>query len=170
MTVELPALSSAAATFRPAPDAQATAQTKEQQDASQRLYDQHQQERVVLFGNEGFALGALHTVSAAAAFGVVNQMDKLRDIAGIIAPLTSLTLLLAALAASIGAAYFRHEYKMWDIKARVLNEDAEQARRFKKANFYLGWMRELMGAATLWIVGALLILAFAMWFRVFGLF
>lgn len=84
-----------------------------------RNQDAHERERQVLFGNEGFAIGELQTVSAATSFGIISQLSSLQVAASPYHVKLALTGTVIALIASILAAFFRHEYKKWDVKARV---------------------------------------------------
>lgn len=128
-------------------------------------HDQHERNRQVLFGNEQFALAALQTIGAATAFGIVNQFDTLQKVVGQLPIVVSFTLVVAALAAAVVAALFRHEYKKWDVKAAATGDPGERANRADRAGSYLQWMRRLMVAATWIIVAALAVLVVAMWSR-----
>lgn len=108
---------------------------------------------------ERFALAAIQTVSAATAFGILNQFRTLLEVAGPLAVLIALTLDVAALAVSIVAAYLRHEYRKWEIEARL-----RQPGRYIQ---YLLWMRRLMLAAAVLIVVALGTFLVAMWWKYF---
>lgn len=87
------------------------------------LYDirMPQLDREVLFGNEAFTIGVAQVVSGAAAVGALSQFEALAGLAGRISVLIFLTLsspyMVLALVSAVLAAYIRHQYKMWDIKA-----------------------------------------------------
>ena len=78
-----------------------------------------QLDRQVLFGNEAFTIGVLQAVSGAAAVGAISQFDKLIGLAGRNSVLAFITLMVATLVLAVLAAYFRHQYKMWDVKAQA---------------------------------------------------
>lgn len=83
------------------------------------VYDSSMPEldREVLFRNEAFTIGVAQVVSGAAAAGALRQFEALTGLAGRIPVLAFLTLMMLALVSAVLAAYFRHQYKMWDIKA-----------------------------------------------------
>ncbi len=76
-----------------------------------------QLDRQVLFENEAFTIGVLQAVSGAAAVGAISQVDRLIGQAGRNSVLAFITLMVATLVLAVLAAYFRHQYKMWDVKA-----------------------------------------------------
>jgi len=97
----------------------------------------HQKEREVVFGNEAFLIGVLQMVSGGSLFAGLSQTQALERLAGSVSFLGFITLMAAALVASVRAAYWKHEYKMWDVKGRSASpkeitpkqkpEDARQA-------------------------------------------
>jgi hypothetical protein len=125
--------------------------------------ERHDRERQVLFQNEAFAIGMLQAVSGAAVFGVISQIPALQSNAGGLPVLIALTTLILALACAVLSAWFRHEYKKWDVKARVTHDEDERARRLNSASFYVGAMRRLMMAAALLILAALGALLVGLW-------
>lgn len=126
-----------------------------------------ERERQVLFGNEAFALGALQTVSAATAFGILSQFTALKTAAGELPVLIAFTGVILSLACSVLGFYYRHLYKMWHVKGNaVFESDPGQAnRRFGRSNRYLGAMRNLMTASAVLLVGSLLVVLAGMWFQ-----
>jgi len=72
---------------------------------NERAEDAHERERVVLFGNETFFLGMLQAVSGASLFAALSQWQALADHGGRLVPLYFLTLMGAALASAVLAAY-----------------------------------------------------------------
>jgi hypothetical protein len=126
-----------------------------------RRQDAHERERQVLFGNEGFAIGALQTVSAATSFGIISQLNSLRDAVGQLPVRMAFSGTVIALTLSVLSAFFRHEYKKWDVKARVA--DNEKGTRAWLSSCYLLAMRAFMWIATLLIVAALITLVVGMW-------
>ena len=91
-------------------------------DIARLLFDLHEGERRKLAENEAFAIGMLQAVCAAAAFGIVASLKTFNRIAGPLPVLIALTALVLGLVGAVGAAVFRHQYKMWDVKAAVRKE------------------------------------------------
>jgi hypothetical protein len=127
------------------------------------LSDRHEGERRKLYENEAFTIGVLQAVCAASAFGIVSQIRTLNRIAGPCPALIALTMLILGLAAAVAAAFFRHQYKMWDVKAAVRKEGPEKARRGRKTIWYLWAMRHSMTASTILVAGSLIFLIGALW-------
>ncbi len=125
-----------------------------------------QLDRQVLFGNEAFTIGVLQAVSGAAAVGAISQFDKLIGLAGRNSVLAFITLVVATLVLAVLAAYFRHQYKMWDVKAQAAYgqgnpELAEQ--RSGWANRDFGRMRRAMTAAVVSLCFGFLELVVSFW-------
>ena len=85
-------------------------------------------DRQVLFGNEAFTIGVLQAVSLAAMAGTISQFDALSDLAGRALVLVFFTLMVLTLLSSVSAAYFRHQYKMWDVKREPTRADHDLKR------------------------------------------
>ncbi len=110
-----------------------------------------QLDRQVLFGNEAFAIGVLQVVSGAAAVAAISQIDKLIQLAGRNSVLAFITLVVATLVLAVLAAYFRHQYKMWDVKAQAAYSVGDPdlgKQRSDWANRDLGRMRRAMTTAV----------------------
>jgi hypothetical protein len=86
--------------------------------------------REVLFANEAFAIGMLQGVSGGAVVAALAQAESLVKWAGRTSFLLFITAATLALGLAVLAAYWRHQYKMWDVKNRSA-----------KANFYLHALR-----------------------------
>jgi hypothetical protein len=97
----------------------------------------------VLYGNEAFAIGMLQTVSLAASIALGSQLGNVSALVGRTVAPVLLSALLLALALAVVAAFFRHQYKMFGVKAPLATGD-ERVRRYWWANFYL------TGCAGLW--------------------
>lgn len=113
-------------------------------------------DRDVLFANEAFAVGMLQAVSGGAVVAALSQSDTIVKIAGRLPFLTLVTAAALALALAVLSAYWRHQYKMWDVKAeasRSRQDEQEANQRQVRAGRYLRAMR--IGMAT--SVGALLV-------------
>jgi hypothetical protein len=100
--------------------------------------------REVLFANEAFVIGMLQGVSGGAVVAALAQAESLVKWAGRTSFLLFITAATLALGLAVLAAYWRHQYKMWDVKNRSA-----------KANFYLWGMRYVLIAAVLCILFAL---------------
>ena len=84
-------------------------------------------DREVLFRNEAFTIGVLQAVSGAATAGAISQFAALNGLAGRVPVLVFKTLMVLTLVCAVLAAYFRHQYKMWDVKAGSSGWRGEQA-------------------------------------------
>jgi len=127
------------------------------------MMDQHEGERSKLSENEAFAIGMLQAVCAATAFGIVSQIRTLNKIAGAGPVLVVLSALIVGLVAAVVSAFFRHQYKMWDVKASAtLNDNTTKAKRAKWSDRNLGRMRHCMLVSVVLLVLSLAILVAAM--------
>jgi hypothetical protein len=100
--------------------------------------------REVLFANEAFVVGMLQAVSGGSIVAALAQAESLVKWAGRTSFLLFVTAATLALGLAILAAYWRHQYKMWDVKANA-----------SKATFYLHGMRRVVVAAMFCILFAL---------------
>jgi hypothetical protein len=90
----------------------------------------------------------------------------LNKIADALPVLITLTILILALVAAVAAALFRHQYKMWDLKAVASASrmrDDEAAERAQWCDNNLWRMRHSMFASASLIAFALLLLIGAIW-------
>jgi F0F1-type ATP synthase membrane subunit c/vacuolar-type H+-ATPase subunit K len=123
-------------------------------------------DREVLFANESFVIGVLQAVSGGSLVAALSQSDTLIEHAGRLALVGFLTVSAIALLAAVLAAYWKHQYKMWDIKAAVSvaqAQNAEAVARSELSNKYLRWMRRAMLVAVIAIAVALFGLVIALW-------
>ncbi len=135
---------------------------------TQRDEDSHERNIAVLFANETFTIGMLQAVSGASLFAALAQWHALTDLTGRFPPLIFLTLMCLALITAVIAAYFKHQYKMWDVKATAsgfAGRMEEATERLGDAKCYLRAMRYAMFAAALAIVLALGWLLVVAWVR-----
>jgi hydroxymethylglutaryl-CoA reductase len=102
-----------------------------------------QNDRDILFSNETFVIGMLQAVSGGALVAALAQSEALIKLSGNTAFLLFLTAMAAALLVAVLAAYWKHQYKLWDVKAQVsASSNVEEAQnRSIKANRYLKAMR-----------------------------
>jgi len=127
---------------------------------------EHQKERETLFSNESFAIGVLQAVSGGSLFAALAQSGTLVALAGRVAFLMFITLMGAGLISAVCAAYWRHQYKMWDVKARVADTVKEAAIRGARSSRHLRLMRFGMLAALLTFVFGLVELLWSAWAHV----
>lgn len=117
-----------------------------------------QTDREVLFANEAFVVGMLQAVSGGAVVAALAQAESIVKWAGRTSFLLFVTAATLGLALAVLAAYWRHQYKMWDVKAIASASEGkkEEAQcRSARSSFYLWGMRYV-------VVGALLCILFAL--------
>jgi len=125
-------------------------------------------DREVLFGNEAFALGMLQAVSGGSIVGSLAQADTIIEHAGNLSFLLLVTGTLLSLATATIAAYWRHQYKMWDVKAVASASQGQQsvaAERSVRSSLYLRAMRWAMLGSLLFLLFSLIQLVVWLWFR-----
>lgn len=134
-------------------------------EQSRRNYDAHQKEREVLFANESFLIGVLQVVSGGSLFAGIAQVSALVTLAGQLTYLVFLTFMATALTSSVVAAYFKHQYKMWDVKGAAVSGHSvvEAERRFARAGLFLRAMRWSMRASVVGFALGILGLVAASW-------
>ena len=133
------------------------------QRQSERAEDRHQKEREVLFANETLVVKILQAVSGAAMIGGLSQADTLIDLAGIFSFLVFLSAMGLALVAAVLAVYWKHQYKLWDVKGLVTEDERQQARYFKRSSRYLAATRAGMRASLVLIALGFLQLIVFLW-------
>jgi hypothetical protein len=74
-------------------------------------------DREVLFSNEAFVIGMLQAVSGGSIVAALSQSDALVKFAGQNSLLLFVTAMATCLAFAILTAYWKHQYKLWDVKA-----------------------------------------------------
>ena len=127
-----------------------------------------QTDRDILFSNEAFVIGMLQAVSGGALVAALSQSEALVSLSGNIAFLLFLTAMAVALLAAVLAAYWKHQYKLWDVKAQISaqQKSEEEARtRGAKANRYLKVMRAAFVVSVVGILFGVGELVFAFWYR-----
>jgi hypothetical protein len=110
-------------------------------------------DREQLFGNEAFAIGMLQAVAGASIVAALAQVEAIITYAGKFAFLVLVTSMALGLLSAVLAAYWRHQYKMWDVKKRP-----------SKATWYLAAMRRAMLVAVVLVSVGLLQLVGAFWY------
>ena len=127
-------------------------------------------DRDVLFQNESFVIGMLQVVSAAGIVAAIAQGNAIVNLIGSTPFLLYLTAFSLALIAALLAAYWKHQYKMWDIKSQASNTggDLKEAQvRNSRARRYLGWMRRAFVISLVLIVGAIATFLVGAWIRAY---
>ena len=127
-----------------------------------------QTDRDILFSNEAFVIGMLQAVSGAALVAALSQSQALVGLSGNTAFLLFLTAMAVALVVAVLAAYWKHQYKLWDVKAQVSasrNAADEAQCRSKKANRYLSAMRVAFALSLAAIVLGVGELVAASWYK-----
>lgn len=128
-----------------------------------------QTDRDILFSNEVFVIGMLQAVSGGALVAALSQSEVLIKHSGNIAFILFLTSMAVALLVAILAAYWKHQYKLWDVKALTSAEQdkVEEAQtRSAKANYYLKIMRGAFVVSLVGVMFGVVELVVAFWFRV----
>jgi hypothetical protein len=127
-----------------------------------------QTDRDILFSNEAFVIGMLQAVSGGGLVAGIAQSQALTTLSGAHASLSFLTAMACALLSAVLAAYWKHQYKLWDVKAQVsaAQGSAEEAQvRSRRANRYLNAMRYAFVVSLVGIfigIGSLIV---AFWLR-----
>jgi hypothetical protein len=125
-----------------------------------------QTDRDVLFANEAFVVGMLQAVSGGAVVAAISQAEPLVKWAGRTSFLLFISSAALALALAVLAAYWRHQYKMWDVKAQASashGKNEEAASRGCRSSFFLWAMRYAVVGALLAILFALAQLIVSLW-------
>jgi hypothetical protein len=108
----------------------------------------------------------MQVVSAGALIGSINQFDVLWPFLGDLAFLSFLTLQLVALGLAVFAAYAKHQYKVWDVKASAAqsrNDNYLASNHEEKANDWLPRMRRSITASMAAILAGLAVFLVAAW-------
>jgi len=127
-----------------------------------------QTDRDILFSNETFVIGMLQAVSGAGFVAAISQLQTLSNLFGKTAFLLVLTSMAVALMVAMLAAYCKHQYKLWDVKAQVSaskNESNEAQLRAMKANKYLKAMRIAFVVALIAILFGVAEVLVTVWIR-----
>ena len=125
-----------------------------------------QSDRDILFANESFVIGMLQAVSGGSLVATIAQADALLDFASRVPFVLLLTAMALALTSAVLAAYWKHQYKMWDVKAQASaaqGKGAEANQRSESASAYLTAMRRAMLISVVLIVAGLIQLVAGFW-------
>ena len=135
----------------------------------ERVEDIHHRNIAVAFANETFTIGMLQVVSLASLGGLLATWDPAATRYGRLPAVIFLTLMGVALITAVLAAYFKHQYKMWDVKTTASQSSGrmdEATKRSGLANCYLSAMRHTMRLSAFAIVLAVVWLLVVAWIRV----
>ncbi|TAK66428.1 MAG: hypothetical protein EPO19_14570 [Betaproteobacteria bacterium] len=127
-----------------------------------------QTDREVLFANESFLVGVLQAVSGGSVVGGLSQAETIIRFAGKLPYLFFLTAMIVALLAAVLAAYWKHDYKMWDVKGHAAAKKGEPERarsHIELAGSDLWQMRWSMRTALFAILLGFTVLVAAFWYR-----
>ena len=130
---------------------------------SERALERHQKEREVLFENEALATKVLQAVSGASLIAALTQADTLIRLAGRIPFLCFLSAMALALLAAVFAIHWKHQYKMWDVKAAIETNVQSHAAKARRSSIYLQAMRGAMWASLVLICAGFLALIASLW-------
>jgi hypothetical protein len=111
----------------------------------------------------------LQAVSGGALVAALAQSEALIKLSGNIAFLLFFTAMAVAFLAAVLAAYWKHLYKLWDVKAqasRARDATEETQGRSAKAKRYLQFMRAAFVVSILGILFGIGELVVAFWIRV----
>jgi hypothetical protein len=125
-----------------------------------------QSDRDVLFANEAYLIGVLQAVSGSSLVAALSQANTLIQLAGRTPLLLLLTAMAIGLLAAVLAAYWKHEYKIWDVKGQVSASKGETGaaqERGQRAGSDLWQMRWSMKASLGSILLGFTILIVAIW-------
>jgi len=123
-------------------------------------------DRSTLFANEAFVIGMLQAVSGGAVIAALANYSTFKELTSRIPFLLFFTAALTTLALAVLAAYFRHQYKMWDVKAadsQGKQKDDEAKERWAKANCYLTAMRRILAVAVVVFLFGLAVPVVSVW-------
>lgn len=142
-------------------------ETLSEEERQIRQWDRevHQKEREVLFGNEALVITVLQALTGGAMFAALAGAERLQAILGTFPFLVFLTTVDLALFILVLTAFFKHQYKKWDVKARTEKELVEKIKRSVKSHGYLVAMRWGMLLAVCVICLALIELPAFAWLR-----
>lgn len=121
----------------------------------------HLKNRESLIANEGFAISMQQVVSGGMLLGALSQWAQILPTIGRRSLVGFVLMAGVALIAALLAAQFRHDYRMWDVKASaslVSGRHRESDERAQRAGRFLWLMRYAMWAATIALIVAVLII------------
>ena len=127
-----------------------------------------QTDQDVLSSGEAFVVGMLQALSGSAFVVGIAQARALIHLSGHLAYRAFVTAMAAALVTAVLAAYWTHQHRVWDVKAKVSSAegDAEAtAGRSKQAGWYLAATRRASGFAVILFAGGIGFLIVNMWVK-----
>jgi len=127
-------------------------------------------DREVLFANEAFAISVIQAVSGGSIVASLAQVDAIVQLGGSLAFLVYVSSAAFALIAALLAAYWRHQYKLWDVRGSVSaakGKDDKAVRRGLTANRYFKLVRYALLFSVIAIVVGLTALIGFFWYDYF---
>ena len=97
-----------------------------------------------MFENEKFAISTFQAISLATIVGIISQIGNLKTFLELWEIKILLHIFTISVTFSVLAAYYKHEYKKWDVKLPNSDSQKELEDRSKKMNYGLEWMRKCM--------------------------
>lgn len=125
-------------------------------------------DREVLFANEAFAISVVQAVSGGSLIAALAQADTIVALGGELAFLAFVSFAALALVSALLAAYWRHQYKLWDVKGGVSaarGKDEKAVQRGLVANVYFKLVRVALLFSVLAIVAGLIVLTSFFWYQ-----
>jgi len=120
--------------------------------------EQHKANRESLLANEAFTISMQQVVAGGLLIGCLTKLSELFQLFGGVKLGLSFSLAGIALVAAVLAAQFRHDYRMWDVKAAAASEKEAQRSCFTSAGKFLRLMRRAMWTATACTVAAVVVM------------
>jgi hypothetical protein len=136
-----------------------------QRDAAKAAAELHQKEREVLFESEALVIRVLQAVSGASVVAVLAQFQQLIALAGEVPVKILITAMALSLAASVFAAYLKHQYKMWQVKGNATERGEEANKLMRKSGRDLDRMRLAMQFSLAAIGVGLAVFIVALWMK-----
>lgn len=125
-------------------------------------------DREVLFANEAFAISVVQAVSGGSLIAALAQAEAIIDLGGHLAFLIFVTCTALALVSALLAAYWRHQYKLWDVRGGVSaakGKDEKAVRRGLVANRYFKLVRLALLVSVMAILVGLCALIALFWYE-----
>lgn len=123
----------------------------------------HHQNREILFENEKFIISTSQAVSLAAIVGIISQIENLELLLSPLIIKIILSVFTATVTSSVLAAYYKHEYKKYDLKLSNSNTQEECQMRFDKMGHYLQSMRRCITSSVVCLIAGFYFFAIGIW-------
>lgn len=131
---------------------------------SKRLEEEsRQKDRAGLFENETLVIKVLQAVSGASLVAGIAQSATLVKLAGNLSLLILMSAMVIGLLASVFAAHWKHQYKLWGVEANSTDVDDQRQKRKKYSARYLTAMRAALWIALLAVAAGFIQLLVFLW-------